>query len=218
MASRTPLALSQIPTLASLYQQGVLHATANAQHPPHAGYNSRISTIRHDLTQVACDAIVNAANTSLLGGGGVDGAIHRAAGPGLLEECEALDGCDTGQAKLTGAYQLPCTAVIHTVGPVYWRSSPEESERLLRSCYRQSLERAREHRCQSIAFAAISTGVYGYPSTDAAAVAVSEARRWLDEGDASIERIIFCNFEVKDVDAYAQALPTYFPPAEGETR
>lgn len=158
------------------------------------------------------DGIVNAANESLLGGGGVDGAIHRAAGPELVEECEDLDGCGVGDAKITAAYKLPCQKVIHTVGPVYTLEAlkePGRPEILLRSCYRRSLEVAVESNVRSIAFAAISTGIYGYPSADAARAAADEVRAFLEapENAGKLERVIFCNFERKDEDAYEEIIP-----------
>ncbi|MBQ6519779.1 MAG: O-acetyl-ADP-ribose deacetylase [Anaerolineaceae bacterium] len=134
-----------------------------------------------DITKLKVDAIVNAANESLLGGGGVDGAIHRAAGPGLLEECRKLNGCRTGEAKITRGYRLKADYVIHTVGPVYDPSRRAECERLLRSCYRNSLDLAKQYDLHSIAFPAISTGAYGYPPQDAAAAALAAVSTWLSE-------------------------------------
>ena len=153
----------------------------------------RISVVTADITTLDVDAIVNAANTSLLGGGGVDGAIHRVAGQRLLGECRTLNGCATGDAKITKGYDLPARHVIHTVGPVWHGGSKGEAE-LLASCYRRSLELVRENRLKSIAFPAISTGVYGYPKEAAAKIAVSTVRKWLAE-NALPETAIFCCFD-----------------------
>jgi O-acetyl-ADP-ribose deacetylase (regulator of RNase III) len=158
-----------------------------------------------DITRAKADAIVNAANSSLLGGGGVDGAIHRAAGPGLLEECREIGGCPTGEARITGAYNLPHRYVIHTVGPV-WQGGGAGEAALLASCYRNALDLALEHNCDSIAFPAISTGVYRFPLEAATKIAVSTVRELLDAG-ADIDVTFVC-FDAKTLAVYRQALAT----------
>lgn len=164
----------------------------------------RIEVVQGDITKTRVDAIVNAANTTLLGGGGVDGAIHRAAGPGLLEECRILGGCATGDARITDGHNLPASRVIHTVGPV-WSGGNRGEDELLASCYRSSLALADEHGVRSIAFPSISTGAYRFPVDRAARIAISEIRSCVDR-ESSLEKVLIVCFDRATRESYAQAL------------
>lgn len=154
----------------------------------------KLSAIKADITKLDVDAIVNAANKTLLGGGGVDGAIHRAAGKELLKECRTLGGCRTGEAKITAGYNLPAKYVIHTVGPIYAKSRAEEQRVELADCYKNSLDLAKKAGAKTVAFPNISTGVYGYPKPDAAKTAVEAVKEWAKNNDG-IDEVIFCCFD-----------------------
>ncbi|MFV8222027.1 O-acetyl-ADP-ribose deacetylase [Faecalibacterium hattorii] len=161
---------------------------------------NQIQVVQGDITKLDCDGIVNAANRSLLGGGGVDGAIHRAAGPELLAECRTLHGCRTGEAKITKGYRLRAKYIIHTVGPIY--SGTAEDAAQLADCYRNSLNLAKEHDVHSIAFPAISTGVYGYPLEDATEIAVKTVAQWLEAHADYAMQVMFCCFDARTERVY----------------
>ena len=163
--------------------------------------SNRITIVKGDITKLGTDAIVNAANESLLGGGGVDGAIHRAAGPVLLEECRKLNGCPTGEAKITKGYMLPAKYVIHTVGPI-WTDGDSGEPDLLASCYINSLQLAKDNELRSIAFPSISTGVYGYPFAEACKIAITETHSFMNEYDNHI-KVTLVTHSQKDFDIYS---------------
>ncbi|XP_017263860.1 ADP-ribose glycohydrolase MACROD1 isoform X2 [Kryptolebias marmoratus] len=175
--------------------------------------DQKISVYSGDITKLEIDAIVNAANKTLLGGGGVDGAIHRAAGPLLKKECASLHGCETGEAKITWGYGLPAKYVIHTVGPIAQGGVGETERRALRSCYKNSLQAAAENAARSVAFPCISTGIYGYPPEEAVHEALAAVREFLDAHHDKLDRVIFCVFLPTDKELYRQNLPLYFPAA-----
>ena len=166
--------------------------------------HNRIELVQGDITKQNVDAIVNAANTTLLGGGGVDGAIHRAAGRRLLEECRTLGGCPTGEAKITKGYSLPAKFVIHTVGPI-WHGGKHGEDELLASCYRKSLELAVQHGLKTIAFPAISTGAYGFPLERATHIAVREVKSFLSR-NPSVKQVVFVCFDQHTYGCYERAL------------
>lgn len=170
---------------------------------------TQIRLVLGDITKLAYDAIVNAANRSLLGGGGVDGAIHRAAGPELLEACRLLNGCETGQAKITKAFRLPAKYVIHTVGPI-WNGGNMNEEKLLEQCYHNSLKLGKEYGCQTIAFPNISTGVYRFPKQKAAQIALKTVADML-KSESSFQEIAFVCFDDDNFRIYQELIPEYFP-------
>lgn len=209
MSRSATTAISSIPTISQLFKNGQLKSI-NSDLPSYSSCSDRVSLFQGDITTLKVDAIVNAANETLLGGGGVDGAIHRAAGKELLEECKTLKGCKTGQAKITKGYQLPASHVIHTVGPIYAKGRKEESQDLLKSAYKNSLSQAVKAQLHSIAFPSISTGVYGYPMTDATNIAIETVGTFLNskEGE-SLQRVVFCVFSEKDLNVYQKHIPKH---------
>ena len=216
MNSSKLVTASEIPGLSTLYKDSEFPTSTRSLFDASESINSKVTVWRGDITSLGLDAIVNAANKSLLGGGGVDGAIHRAAGPDLYRECSTLGGCRTGEAKITKGYELPAKHVIHTVGPIYERYTPMESKRLLISCYTKSLELAVQQGIKTVAFSGISTGVYGYPSNAAAKVACETVRAFLEGTDGDkLDLVVFVTFLDKDVMAYQESIPKSFPPVEG---
>ncbi|XP_026136577.1 ADP-ribose glycohydrolase MACROD1 isoform X1 [Carassius auratus] len=173
--------------------------------------NKKISLFSGDITKLEIDAVANAANKTLLGGGGVDGAIHRGAGPLLRKECATLNGCETGEAKITGAYGLPAKYVIHTVGPIVHDSVGDREEQALRNCYYNCLHTATKNHLRTVAFPCISTGVYGYPPDQAVEVALRTVREYLEQNHEKLDRVIFCVFLKSDRELYETMLPAYFP-------
>jgi len=212
--------LKGIKTIAQLYKSGALKAVAPKSHRwnPEPKLLERVSLYQGDITTLEVDSIVNAANRSLLGGGGVDGVIHAAAGPKLLEECRLLNGCRTGQSKITRGYDLPARYIIHTVGPIYKsKSNEEKAEKAeqLASAYRTSLLLALENSIRHVAFPSISTGVYSYPICAATHIALNEVRTVLEsEHGNELERVIFVVWSNQDRAVYESLIPEYFPPGE----
>ncbi|KAK9333965.1 A1pp-domain-containing protein [Lipomyces starkeyi] len=214
-ASRGVLNISDIPALLEEYARHNLPRYPLAVHPPSALLNRKVSVLRYDITKVAADAIVNAANNRLAGGSGVNGAIHSAAGPQLLEESLTLNGCQTGDAKITKGFMLPAKYIIHAVGPVYHQYDKNEADRLLERCYLRSLQVAAENGVNTIAFPSISTGIFGFPITEASAVALNSVRQFLQSAEGmTLERVIFVLFAGEDEKVYRKTIPKYFPPSE----
>ncbi|XP_072495043.1 ADP-ribose glycohydrolase MACROD1 isoform X3 [Notamacropus eugenii] len=204
--------LKKIPTWKEA-AKGVTTKEEEPQYKKDKTLNEKISLFRGDITKLEVDAIVNAANSSLLGGGGVDGCIHRAAGHLLTEECRTLHSCETGKAKITGGYRLPAKYVIHTVGPIAQGDPSPSQVQELRNCYLNSLQLALENRLRSVAFPCISTGVFGYPNEAAAEVVLGTLREWLEEHKDKVDRLLICVFLEKDEEIYRTRLPHFFPVA-----
>ncbi|GAA5928793.1 hypothetical protein JCM10213_002558 [Rhodosporidiobolus nylandii] len=206
----------QESSLKALYEAKKLEGFTDPQdvvYPYSQALNDKVFLWRGDITTLEVDCIVNAANKSLLGGGGVDGAIHRAAGSSLYDECKTLGGAETGETKLTRGHDLPAKHIAHTVGPIYNRGRKDECEQKLRSCYRGTLELCVQNGLKTVAFSGISTGVYGYPLDAAAQTACDEVRKFLEGSDGDkIDAVIFTVFRQIDVNSYLDNLPAYFPP------
>ncbi|KLT41242.1 macro domain-like protein [Cutaneotrichosporon oleaginosum] len=194
-----------LPTIVDTHKEGSSDA-----YKPDAKLNARISIWRGDITKLKADMIVNAANKSLMGGGGVDGAIHRAAGKELLRECAGLGGAETGETKLTKGYNLPAKYIGHTVGPVYGEGRKEKCAQLLKSCYQSALELCAENGGGSIGFPSVSTGIYGYPIRDATHIALKTTREFLEKND-KITRVVYVVFQEKDEKVYNELVTEYFP-------
>ncbi|KAF9254637.1 A1pp-domain-containing protein [Marasmius fiardii PR-910] len=203
--------LLKIPTIRSLYASSTLKPSKEPKYSAKKSLLEKVSLWQGDITKLEVDAIVNAANRSLLGGSGVDGAIHGAAGRGLLEECETLHGANTGEAKITKGYNLPSKHVIHAVGPVYNSSAVDKVASELASCYKASLDLGIKYELKTVAFPSISTGIYGYPIADATHIALKTVREVLDENEEQFDRVIFVVFSDKDKGVYETLIPEYFP-------
>ncbi|XP_066279316.1 ADP-ribose glycohydrolase MACROD1-like isoform X2 [Branchiostoma lanceolatum] len=199
--------LNDVPTWPQYRKEHNIGLRIKPKADPNEKFNEKVSVWRGDITQLEIDAISNAANESLLGGGGVDGAIHSAAGPTLVKETATLGGCETGHAKLSGGHRLPAKYVLHAVGPI--GQKPDKLE----GCYKDCMALAKEHGLRSVAFPCISTGIFGYPNYPAGQVAIGYIRKWLETGDNAdhMDRVIFCVFLEKDVQVYEELLPAYFP-------
>ncbi|KAL4829586.1 hypothetical protein H8958_005682 [Nasalis larvatus] len=202
--------LKKIPTWKEM-AKGVAVKVEEPRFKKDKQLNEKISLFRGDITKLEVDAIVNAGKNRLVLGGGVDGCIHRAAGPLLTDECRTLQSCETGKAKITGGYRLPAKYVIHTVGPIAYGEPSASQAAELRSCYLSSLDLLLEHRLRSAAFPCISTGVFGYPCEAAAEVVLATLREWLEQHKDKVDRLIICVFLEKDEDIYRSRLPHYFP-------
>ncbi|GAA5862202.1 hypothetical protein JCM8547_007770 [Rhodosporidiobolus lusitaniae] len=208
--------LSSLDPIRKDYETKRLQGFENQEdevYPHSKELNDKVYIWQGDITVLAVDCIVNAANKSLLGGGGVDGAIHSAAGPSLYDECKILGGAQTGETKLTSAHRLPSKHIAHTVGPIFSRSSRKQSEELLRRCYRGTLELCVKEGIRTVGFSGISTGVYGYPIGEAAEVACDEVRKFLEGPDGDkIDAVLFVVFRQVDLNSYLDNVPAYFPP------